>query len=191
MKSRHGKTEISALLLSLCLLSFIPAALRNVLTWKELYFEWPGVKIQNYLMALGFVYLGIVMIGMIVLWTGYRKRELWAWFVMLTILLCFSFPSAVLPVLLQIRAQNYQWSLLLDLMRASPAEGWWHCLAMTPACCEYAVGIGCMAAHIMIGLLSFLVMLVALLLPIKAFFWRSANSKSLDDYDHEDQGSSY
>ncbi len=174
MKVRCNTTLISALLLSLCLVSFIPAALRNALTWKQLYFEWPGVRIQNYLMPFGFVYLGIVTIGLIVLWTGYRKRQRWAWFVMLIILLCFAFPSSVLPVFLQIRAQNYQWSLLLDLLRASPAEGWWRCLAIRPACCDYVVGIGCVAVGMLIGLLTFLVMSVALLLPVKAFFWSPA-----------------
>jgi hypothetical protein len=174
MKVRFNSTSISALLLSLCLVTLIPAALRNALTWNQLYLEWPGVRIQNYLMPFGVAYLGIVMIGLIVLWMGYRKRERWAWFVMLIILVCFSFPSAVLPVLLQIRAQNYRWSLLLDLLRASPAQGWWHCLAITPSYCDYAVGIGRVAAQILVGLLCFLVMSVALLLPVKEFFWRPA-----------------
>ena len=176
MKVRCSTTSISALVLSLCLATSIPAALRNVLTWKQIYFKWPDchLSLENFLMPFGFAYFGIVAIGLIVLWTGYRKRERWAWFVMLIILLCFSFPSAVLPVLLQIRAQDYQWSLLLDLLRASPAEGWWHCLAIRPACCEYTVSIGCVGVGMLIGLLTFLVMAVALLLPVKAFFWSPA-----------------
>jgi hypothetical protein len=48
MKVRCDSTLISALLLSLCLVTSIPAGLRNASTWKELYFEWPGVKIQNF-----------------------------------------------------------------------------------------------------------------------------------------------
>jgi hypothetical protein len=173
MKVRCNSTLISALLLSLCLAMMIPANLRNVSTWKEVYFEWPGVRIQNFLMPFGFAYLGIVMIGLIVLWTGYRRRERWAWFVMLIILLCFSFPSSVLPVLLQIRAGNYQWSYFLGILGVFREEGWWHCLTIVPSCSKSA-GVECVAVVICIGLLKFLVMSIALLLPIKAFFWSPA-----------------
>jgi hypothetical protein len=92
---------------------------------------------------------------------------------MLIILLCFSFPSSVLPVLLQIRAENYRWSYLLDLSWPFREKGWWHCLTIVPSPSE-AVGIECVAVVILIGLLEFLVMSVALLLPIKAFFWSPA-----------------
>ncbi len=184
MKFRCSTTSISALLLSLCLAMMIPAGLRNVSTWRDLYFERPGVKIQNFLMPLGFVYLGIVTIGLIVLWTGYRKRERWAWFVMLIILLCFSFPSSVLPVLLQIRAQNYRWSLLLDLLGSFRDKECWHCLTIVPSRSE-SVGIGCVTIVILIGLLKFLMMSVALLLPVKAFFWRQPAAQVKAESPHE------
>lgn len=171
MKVRCNATFISALLLSLCLVTSIPAALRNASTWNELYLEWPGVRIYNFLMVLGFAYLGIATIGLIVLWTGYKKRERWAWFVMLNILLCFFFPSSVLAVLLQIRAQNYRWSLLLDLLEPIRDKECWRCLTTVPSRSESS-GIKCVAVAMMIGLLTFLVMSIALLLPVKAFFWR-------------------
>lgn len=175
LKVRCTSTLVSALLLSLCLSALIPAALRNILTWKQPYLDMgSGVRVENFLMPFGFFHLGIVIIGLIVLWTGYRRTERWAWFVMLVVLLCFFFPSSVLPVLLQIRAQDYRWSMLLDLLRASPAGGLWHCLAIAPACCDYAVGVDCMAVLMLIGILNFVVMVVALLLPIKEFFWNTA-----------------
>lgn len=179
MKYRLSSTSISALLLSLCLVTSIPAALRNALTWRELYLEWPGVKVQNFLMPIGFADLGIVAMGLIVLWTGYRKRERWSWFVILTVLLCFSFPSSVLTVLLQIRAQNYRWSYLLDLLGAFRGNGSWNCLTIVPSRSEF-VGIECAAVAILLGLLRFLVMSVALLLPIKAFFAKSSNPMAAD-----------
>jgi len=143
----------------------------NASTWKELYLGWAGGKIQNFWMQFGFIYLGIATIGLIVLWTGYRKRERWAWFVMLVILLCLDFPASVLPVLLQIRAQNYQWSLLMDLLTPFREQGWWHCLAIKPP--GYVTSIECMAVGMLIGLVRSLVMWVALLIPVKAFFWRN------------------
>jgi hypothetical protein len=41
-----------------------------------------------------------------------------------------------------------------------------------------------------VGVLNFLVMLVALLLPIKAFFLRSVSLKAVDEYHEEDKSPS-
>jgi biopolymer transport protein ExbD len=124
----------------------------------------------NFLAPLGFAYLGIVAIGLIVLWTGYRKRERWAWYVMLIALLFFYFPSSVLPVALQIR--RFGWLFLLELLGAFRVGGWGQCWigSLRP---NYSVGLACMPILILSGPLKFLVMLVALLLPVKAFFWHS------------------
>ena len=167
MKIRWSTTLISALLLSLCLVTFIPGGLKFASTWRELYFEGDGFKEQNYLMPMGCSALGFVMIGLIVLWTGYRKKDRWAWFVQLIIVLCFVFPGNILPPLL-ISMQNgggVQWSYWLGMR-------WW----------GDPLGMG-----FALGVLNFLVMLVALLLPIKAFFWRSANSKVVGEYHNEDR----
>jgi hypothetical protein len=168
MKVRCSTTLISALVLSLCLVTIIPAALSKASTWNELSIKLPCAgAIWNFETPLGFAYLGIVVIGLIVLWTGYRKRERWAWFVMLIAILFFQFPFSVLPVLLEIR--RFGWPFLLELLGAFRAGGWWHCWieSLRP---NYSVGIACGSVLILIGLLHFLVMLVALLLPIKAFF---------------------
>src|ERR1700723_3051910 len=157
MKIRWSTTLISALLLSLCLLALIPAALRFASTWRELYVDMGDYEESNLMMPLGFFSLGFQMIGLIVLWTGYRKRERWAWFVMLIILLFFVFPPSVLTLLLSIPTPSFEWSLWFQSIR----EGY-----------PPAIGIAK-------GVLDFLVMLVALLLPIKAFFWKSANSNAV------------
>jgi biopolymer transport protein TolR len=170
MKVRCSTTSISALLFSLCLVTSIPEALSNASTWRELTLKLPYGAIWNFLAPLGFADLGIVAIGLIVLWTRYRKRERWAWFVMLIILLCFSFPSSVLPMLLQIRAGNYRWSYLLGFLGVF-REGGWHCLTILPSLSK-SVGIGCVAVLTTIEPLKSLVMSIALLLPIKAFFWK-------------------
>ena len=168
MKFRCTTTSISALLLSLCIVMWIPAALGNATTWNQLSIKLPcNGAIWNFETPLGFAYLGIVAIGLIVLWTGYRKKERWAWFGMLVILLCFSFPSSVLPVLLQIHRSG--WHILLDLFGAFRAGEWLHCwiVSLRP---NYTGGMACGLVLILSGLLDFLVMLVALLLPAKAFF---------------------
>ena len=141
---------ISALLMSLCLMFFIPASLQAASTWKTLYFDVAhGLREQNLLMPLGFCALGFEVIGLIVLWTGYRKMERWAWLLMFCILLFFVFPSNVLKLLLEMQTPAFQWSYWFNGIR----DG-------------YRPGI--MTA---MGVLDFLVMTVALFLPIKAFFW--------------------
>jgi hypothetical protein len=63
------------LLLSLCLAKFIPVGVEFASTWRQLYSKGDGFNEQVYLMPIGFFSLGFVMIGLIVLWTKYRKRN--------------------------------------------------------------------------------------------------------------------
>jgi hypothetical protein len=132
-------------------MAFVPGSLRFVSTWKELYFETPGFREQNLLMPLGFCSLGLEIIGLIVLWTGYRRMQRWAWFVMLVILLFFVFPLNVLKLLLDMQAPSFDWSAWFQGIRGGYMPSIW----------------------MAVGVLDFVVMLVALLLPIKAFFFRS------------------
>jgi hypothetical protein len=173
MKVRCNSALISALLLSLCLVTCIPEALRKALTWKQLLFEWPECHLgmPNFLMPLGCAHIGIVTIGLIVLWVAYRRRERWAWFVMLVILLCFELPWAALPETPAIRSG---WSFYLtNLFRVPWPNDWWHCLVTAqPECCNIAIGLDCMVARQKLDLLRLPLMSVALLVPVKAFFWR-------------------
>jgi biopolymer transport protein ExbD len=137
----------------------------------------PFGAIFNFVTPLGFADLGIVAIGLIVLWTGYRKSERWAWLIMLIVLLAFYFPTCVLPVFLQIRAGNYRWSYLLGLFGIFWVPGWWHCwiASLRP---YSAIGMACFFVSPLIGLQKFLVMFVALLLPIKAFFLKPPQTEA-------------
>jgi hypothetical protein len=174
------------MLLSLCLVTFIPGGLKFASTWRQLaFYQVAGFRVQNFLMPMGLFSLGFVTIGLTVLWTGYRKAERWAWFVMLIILLCFVFPSNALPVLLQMRGDNHRWSDLLDLSGAFRETGWWHCLAIAFSGLE-SIGIECMAVWMVLGILVFLAMLIALLLPIKAFFWKSHVPNTGDEHNEQD-----
>lgn len=148
MKTRYNMTVISTLLMSLCLLTFIPGSLRFASTWRDPYFETPCLREQNLLMPLGFYSLALMMIGLIILWTGYRKKERWAWFVMLIILFFYVFPLSVLQPLLVVLPQPWSWSGWFQALREGFEPAVW-------------------TAE---GFVTFLVMLVALLLPIKEFF---------------------
>jgi biopolymer transport protein ExbD len=170
MKVRCSTTSISASVLYLCLLTSLPQAFGNASSWNELTIKLPLGAMWNFLAPLGFANLGVVAIGFIVLWTGYRKKERWAWFVMLNVLLFFYFPSYVLPVLLQ--SQRFGWPRLQDFLGIFWAGGWCHCwiASMRP---NYSVGIACAAFDTVVRPFEFLVMSIALLLPVKAFFFKS------------------
>jgi hypothetical protein len=130
------------------------------------------MQIQDFLMPLGFAYLGFVTIGLIVLWTGYKKRERWAWFVMLTILLFFIFPSGFLPLLLQnVLAPG---TFGPNLLTIDPSREMKWIQEGDP-----------LAIGLMMELLLFPVMLIALLLPIKAFFWRRPTAQVKTELPHE------
>jgi len=158
MKFRCNVTVVSAVSLSLCLLLPLPGNLRLASTWREHYLIVGNYRPQNFMAPLGFCELGIQIIGLIVLWTGYRRRERLAWFVMFVILWCFFFPLYVLGIILDLQTVSFQFSTWIDGIRDGYGPSIW-------------------AAE---GVLVFLVMLVALILPVKAFFWRSASTKSLD-----------
>jgi hypothetical protein len=149
MKIRWSTTLVSALLLSLCLFGYIPGSLRLALNWQDLRFS--CVVVQNFSMSMGLYGIGFVMIGLITLWTGYRKRELSAWFVMFIILLFFSFSGGVFP---WITRWITQFHTLTEWARWFAGVPWNALLSKGPA----------------LGIINFVVMLIALLLPIKAFF---------------------
>lgn len=175
MKFHYNSTLVSALIWTFCLVTIIPGAASEASTWRQLYIDLGSTQTQNFWALFGLVDLGIVAIGLIVLWTGFRKRERWAWFVMLIVLLCFDFPSTWMPVFLSIHAGYTSWSDLLNLFSTFREAGWWQCMTIMPLPNE-AVGMECFAVGVSIGLIRTLVMLVALLLPVKAFFLRSTRS---------------
>ena len=152
MKIRWSTTLVSALLLSLCLFGYIPGSLRLALNWQDLRFS--CVVVQNFSMSMGLYGIGFVMIGLITLWTGYRKRERSAWFVMLIILLFFSFSGGVLPWITRFHTRA-EWALWVGGIR-------W--------CAWLSTGTA-------LGIIIFVIMLIALLLPIKAFFWTKIRSE--------------
>jgi len=173
MKVHCNSTLISALLLSLCLVTFIPEGLEDASTWKMPVIKLPcNGGIENYLMPLGFITLGIVVIGLIVLWMGYRQRKRQDWIVMFIILLCYVFPTSVLQVLVHLYIHGHVMASFLELLlSAFRVKGWWCCLTSPPL---YAVSIECGTFIIVAHFLRFLVMLFALFLPVKAFFWSRA-----------------
>ena len=144
MRVRRDLVFISSVLFSLSLVALIPHNLRYASTWHQRFF--PADHMENRFAPIGFASLAIVLIGLIVIWTGYAKRVRWTWFAMFVVVWGFAFPVYMLPVLLDVHVGAVDWSVLWEAIKApGPARA------------------------VVKGPLDFLLMLVALLLPMKAF----------------------
>jgi hypothetical protein len=158
MRIRLDRVFMSSVLLTLSLLVLVPHNVRFASTWQELYLrETDRLYVQNYLMPIGFASLAIVLVGLIVIWAGYNKRELWTWFVMLVIVWVFAFPVYMLPMLQHVHSApgSIQWSAWL-----------WGAVKGPGLDRDYAKGP-----------LDFLLMVVALFLPVRSFFRRPSETQ--------------
>jgi len=150
MKMRVNSTSISVLLITLSLLTFVPGALRLVSEgWREPYLEFPGLRFQNNFAMIGLFALGFVTVGLVALWTGYRRNERWAWFTIFLIWLFFYCPELILPGFINVKgiAVGFEWRAWLEGIRAGD---------------HLTIGVA-------LGILNVVVMFVALLLPLRAF----------------------
>jgi hypothetical protein len=154
MRIHFDAVSISSVLLTLSLLALVPHNLQYASTWQQLYVqESSRLYVQNWFMPIGFASLALVLVGLIVIWSGYIARERSAWFVMFVIVWVFAFPVHVLP-------------LLLHWLRAPESIDW-------PAWFWGVVRGSELDRAAAKGPLDFLLMAVALFLPIKPFFRRS------------------
>ena len=161
MKIHCNATLISSLLLSVALIGLIPASLHFALTWNQLY-EIQRLHIENLRMIIGFYSLGFSFIGLMVIWNWFRKKERWAWFVMLAIVLFFIFPGYVLRQIVLTYELKLQLSDMLQLL-------------------QYALAGNAQGVGIVMGWVTFLVMLIALLIPVKAFFGKTSGHNTVKE----------
>jgi hypothetical protein len=151
MRVRRDVVSVSSLLFTLSLVALIPHNLNYASTWNDRFFPANSGTMENQFAPIGFASLAIVAIGLIVIWTGYVSKVRWTWFVMFVIVWIFAFPLYVLPLIMDIHAGAIDWSVFPSAIKEPGA-----------------------ARAIVKGPLDFLVMLVALLLPVGSFF-RSSN----------------
>jgi len=102
--------------------------------------------------AAGFASLANILVGLVVAWTGFIRRYRWAWLVMLIIVWVWAFPVLVLPIFHgKIAVTFVEWL----------SEAWqWPGSARV-----YGENIVLVS-----------IMVLALLLPVKSFFWKSKES---------------
>ena len=146
MKLRRDVLAISSIIFTFALLIPVPAMLGNAWTVRHVRFDIAlRMGYQNYYAPIGFASLAIIVIGLIVTWAGYIKGVRWTWFVMFLVAWGWAFPVLVLS--------EFHWRNMLPIAQ-------WPPLALT--------GRGPQLGFAG-SILTFLLMVLALVLPVKTF----------------------
>ena len=98
----------------------------------------------------GVACLAIILIGLIVVWTGYAKRSRPAWFVMFVIVWFWAFPVFILPTVVELASGAFMRTLPEFFYDAISGPG--------------------MTTQMVRSILMFLIMVVGLALPMGRFF---------------------
>jgi hypothetical protein len=125
----------------------------------------PGDKvvIPNHSAPLAITSLAVIAIGLVVTWAGYFKGARWTWFVMFTIVWVWALPVSVLPNFrpwggLALTSPSAFASMIRDSVQAAP--------------------LSFIARAILKDALAFLLMALALVLPLKTFIPRRRDRPS-------------
>ena len=149
MRIRRDAVAISSVLFTLALLIPMPSMLGNAWTVRQMRLVIAGgLGYGNYFAPIGFASLAIIVVGLIVTWSGYIKGVRWTWFVMFLIAWGWACPVLVLP--------EFHWRNML------PISQWplWPPLILTGVWPQLGFAE---------SVLAFLLMLLALALPAKTF----------------------
>jgi hypothetical protein len=158
MTSKSGALRplLSEIILTGCLILLFCINLRWAATVMEREIPFGDqISRYNYESLLGFASLALCIIGTIVIWTAYKQRRLWAWFIMVVFVFVYFVPV-----------------YLIDSILEMPRVGW----RWWPALFNQALDGRPLARFVFRSLIIFVAMLIALLLPIKRFFTKQAPS---------------
>jgi len=151
VRIRRDSVFISAVLFTIALLCALPMFLRYVLYARNSEIHDPGYAFAVRTMGdLGVASLAIIFIALIVTWAGYAKCLRSAWLAMFVVVWGWAFPLLALPLLLPL----FKNTLSLTFVELLYSAIHWH---------------GYPRIWVK-GILIFSLMVIALLLPIKAFF---------------------
>ena len=150
LRIRLDSVSVSGVLLTISLLSLVPSSLKVASTWKERVI-WVTDKFlrYNYESLLAFASLALIIIGITVIWTGYQKRFRSSWFILVVFVCVYFVPVYLLDISLAMRTVGWPWwpELVRQVKAGRP-------LAQDAAIC----------------LITLTLMLIALVLPVRAFF---------------------
>ena len=150
MRTRVDSVFISGVLFTIALICLIPTFWPNVITDRDKI--WLAKLDDGYRLAarttsdLSVVSLAIILIGLIVIWTGYIKRVRWTWAVMFIVVWVWAFPLLVLP--------------LFESKHSLSIPEWIYTAISYPGTARIWAEM----------VLIFLLMVIALLSPMRSFF---------------------
>jgi hypothetical protein len=160
LRIRHDVVFISCVLFTIALVFFIRFAWWNVL---EGYVDVRGQDVwtreaHQALSDVGKLTLALVFIGLIVTWTEYLNKVRWTWFVMFILVSVLTFQLRILPFFVHpgwvVEAVS---DLILEALGKKPAT---------------FISWGMAWRELFVPISIFLLMVIALLLPVKSFFSR-------------------
>ena len=160
MKVRRDAVFISSVLFTIALLWLVPPFVKHVLDGRAAVHE-NDLGLRLYLResaSLGIASLAIVLIGLIVTWAGYIRKLRWAWFVMFVIVWGWAVPNLVFPDVL------YPVSRQLVSITDFPAIFLEALLGHAGFPRDFARGFVQLTV-------IFVLMVIALVLPMRSFFW--------------------
>ncbi len=149
MRIRADSAFVSSVLFTIALVCLVPMFRANVITNHDKI--WLAKLDDGYRLAalrtsdLSVVCLAVILIGLIVLWTGYVKRTRASWGVMFVVVWLWAFPLLVLP--------------LFQSRHSLSIADWFYTAIYYPGSASWAKSP-----------LPFLLMVIAVLLPVKSFF---------------------
>lgn len=151
---RQNSLTVSSVLLTICLLSLVPLNMRLASTWQD---RFPKITnrlaIYNYEASLAFASLALIIIGITVIWTGYRQGLRWAWIVMAVIVGVYYIPVYLLDFFLELSRVG---GLYLPALFREALEGRPFAFAVVKS------------------LVTLSLMLIALFLPMSVFFGKNS-----------------
>jgi hypothetical protein len=150
MRTRVDSVFVSSVLFTIALVCLIPKFWASVIIkhdWIWLARLDSGDRLAAETRSdLSVVCLAIILIGLIVIWTGYLKRVRWTWAVMFVVVWVWAFPLLLMP--------------LLGHTRSLSIPEWIYTAICYPGSARaYAESV-----------LLFSLMVIALLLPMRSFF---------------------
>ncbi len=153
MKIRHDPPFLSSLLFTIVFVWIVQQGWRDVLPATGHYDNADLREVHWLNREMAILSLAIILIGLIVVWTGYLKKLRWTWFIM------FAIVFGCAPILifrdLALHPQGF----------FMPASEWLRLLA------DAARGEPIIARLMVEQILLFLSMVVAVFLPVKSFFF--------------------
>ncbi|MDQ1390122.1 MAG: hypothetical protein QOF56_3576 [Acidobacteriaceae bacterium] len=150
MRNRVDSVFISSVLFTIAPVCLIPNFWANVITKHDRI--WlarldSGDQLATLTRSdLSVVCLAVILIGLIVIWMGYLKRVYWTWAVMFILVWVWAFPLMVMPILGHPRSLSIPEWIYTAIYYPGSARAWAE------------------------SVLLFLVMVIALFIPVKSFF---------------------